>query len=104
MSLLAMQGMNDFTTVLFVFIIGVLVIFLGMAVIVVILQLIGKIFDKVDKKQTKKPVIVETKKEEVVSSNGLDSKTKAAIVAAIYMYYLNEGSNCEFIVKKIKKI
>jgi len=104
MNFLVMQGMNDFTTNLFVFLIGVGIIFLGMAVIVLILQLIGYIFDK---KKTNIKVIKENKVEvtpQVDSSSQLDAKTKAAIIGAIYMFYLNEGSNCEFIVKKIKKI
>lgn len=104
MNLLAMQGMNDFTTVLFVVLIGILVIFLGMIVIILILSLIGTIFDKINNKKEKPKAVVETNKEEVVESSDLDGKTKAAIMAAIYMYYLNEGSNCEFVVKKIKKI
>ena len=102
MNLLALNGMNDATTVLFVFLIGVLVIFLGMAIIIVILQIMGKIFDKVNDKGLKPKI--ETKKEEIQTVQGIDEKTRAAIIGAIYMYYLNEGSNCEFIVKKIKRI
>ncbi len=103
MNFLALSGMNDATTVLFVFLIGVLIIFLGMAVIIVILQLMGKVFDKATTKP-KKEVKTETAPTTEIINSGVDEKTKAAIIGAIYMYYLNEGSNCEFIVKKIKRI
>ena len=103
MNLLALPGMNDASTVLFIVLIGILIIFLGMALIVVILQLIGKIFDKIDEKN-KKPKQVAPVQETTQIEQGLDDKTKAAIIGAIYMYYLNEGSDCEFIVRKIKRI
>jgi hypothetical protein len=73
-----------------------------MVVIIVILQIMGKIFDKINGKTVKPKV--ETKVEQLQAVQGIDEKTKAAIIGAIYMYYLNEGSNCEFIVKKIKRI
>ncbi len=103
MNLLALPGMNDTVTVLFIVLIGILVVFLGMALIVVILQLIGKVFDKVDDKN-KKPKKVVSVQEPAPVEQGLDEKTKAAIIGAIYMYYLNEGSDCEFVVRKIKRI
>lgn len=103
MNLLAMEGMNDVTTVLFVFLIGVSVIFLGMLVIVLILQLMGKIFDKINNRQ--KPVVkTAVVVEENTNNDVVDEKIKAAIIGAIYMYYLNEGSDCEFVVRKIKRI
>ncbi len=102
MNFLALSGMNDATTVLFVFLIGVLIIFLGMTVIILALQLMGKIFDKINNKPQKE--IKTVTPTEQTTNLSVDEKTKAAIIGAIYMYYLNEGSNCEFIVKKIKRI
>ena len=40
----------------------------------------------------------------VKSVDVVDEKTKAAIIAAIYMYYLQEENNCEFIVRNIKRV
>lgn len=102
MNLLAIEGLGEVASIFFVAGMGILIVFLGMAFIVAVLLLIGKFFNRT-KKETKKEEIKvqETTQEE---SNDLDNKTKAAIFAAIYMYYLNEGSSCEFVVKKIKKI
>ena len=106
MNLLALEGMNDATTVLFVFLIGVLIIFLGMTVIILTLQIMGKVFDKINNKSKKesKPVIVSQQPEQEAKTQEVDEKIKAAIIGAIYMYYLNEGSDCEFVVRKIKRI
>lgn len=102
MNLLALEGMNDITTVLFVLLMGTVIVFVGMAVIVFILQMMGKIFDKIGSAPKKEIKTVEVIQEP--QTQEVDEKIKAAIIGAIYMYYLNEGSDCEFVVRKIKRI
>ena len=103
MNFLALYGMGDLATVLFVLLMGILIVFLGITIIIITLIIIGKVFDKINNKEQPKQVDM-VKEEPTEVLEGLDNKTKAAIIGAIYMYYLNEGSNCEFVVKKIKKI
>ena len=63
----------------------------------------GKIFDKINNKPKQEvKAVVET--QEVTNTQEVDEKIKAAIIGAIYMYYLNDGSDCEFVVRKIKRI
>lgn len=103
MNLLALEGMGHGLTVLFTVVLGVLVIFLGMTIIITFLILMGRIFDFISNKQKKelKPQKEETS---IVTEIGIDEKTRSAIIASIYMYYLQEDNNCEFIVRDIKKV
>lgn len=91
---------------LFMFILGMLVIFFGMTIIVLVVSVIGKIMTK----STSAPKKVEEAPIQEVSQVQVESEeipdhVKAAIVAAITAYYFNENSSkCEFRVKKIKRI
>ena len=94
---------------LLTFFIGMLVIFLGIAIIVLCVTLAGKAFSA----QKDKPIVKEEpKKEEVTKvasqpveiSNDIPTHVKLAIIGAISAYYFeNQKSNCEFVVKKIKR-
>lgn len=99
-------GMSEGVTALFTFVLGLLVVFFGMAVIILFLAIIGKVFNKLNgKTPTKKDVVVKT--EEMNScevTDGIDEKTKVAIISAIYAYYQQEDNGgCEFVVRKINK-
>lgn len=94
--------MSDVGLGLFVFLLGLLIVFLGMTVIVLVITVIGKIMKASDKKKNAKvataPVIVN----ETFSDD--DGRICAAIIAAISAYYFSENNNCEFKVKRIKRI
>ncbi len=93
---------------LFVFILGLVVVFFGIIVIVLVVSIIGAIMKrKSNKPKTEKPVAVAKAPQAVQASADVDDKVKAAIVAAITAYYFAENSsnsNCEFVVRKIKRL
>ena len=90
---------------IFTFVLGMFVVFFGIAIIVVFVQFAGNIFNKTEKKEeVKKVEIVEEPK--VVVEEGIPEKVKVAIIAAISAYYFNNNenkSNCDFVVRKIKR-
>ncbi len=109
MNLLALKGMSDGVTVLFTFVLGMLIVFFGMAIIILFLSIIGKVFDKVSGKQPKKSVekpqkTVESSPIQVHKTDEVDEKTRVAIISAIYALLQQENkSQCEFIVRKITR-
>ena len=84
-----------------------IVVFLGIAIIVFFVTLAGKVFSaqKETKVKVEEPKQVEVKQtQEVVVSNEIPTHVKLAIIGAISAYYFeNQKSNCEFVVKKIKR-
>ena len=92
---------------LLVFVLGMLVVFFGMALIVAIISAIGAIMKKTTEKKNK-AVTLPAKEENKVVVDGteteVDDKVKAAIIAAIAAYYFNNDSGCEFKVKRIKRL
>ena len=94
---------------IFIFIIGLLVVFLGMCVIVLFVTLAGKFFNKERKTETEeKPIVVEEVVDEpiaMVDDGDIPENIKVAIIAAITSYYFSATkSKCDFIVKKIKRL
>ena len=88
---------------LFVFILGLLVVFAGMLIIVLAVQLCGKILNK--PKEKVKDVKAEVAVQPVAQANEeIPPHIKAAIVAVITAYYFENKSKCDFVVKKIKRI
>ena len=88
---------------LFVFILGLLVVFAGMLIIVLAVQLLGKVMNK--PKKEVKDVKVEVQPQPVnTASDEIPDHIKAAIVAVISAYYFESKSSCDFVVKKIKRI
>ncbi len=91
---------------LFVFVIGILVVFLGMIIIVTAVSICGKLMNKATDKAKEKPVkekVVETKPAVTEQNEEIPTHVKAAIVAAISAYYFNQKSNCDFVVRKIRR-
>ncbi len=96
---------NNLSQGLFTFVLGMLVVFLGIAIIVIFVQLAGNIFNKSEKKEEVKPVEV-VEEAPVVVEEGVPEHVKVAIIAAISAYYFNNEeskSNCDFVVRKIKR-
>lgn len=87
---------------LFVFVLGLLVVFFGIAVIVVVISIIGKIMSAKRKKTEAKAN--QTVEQPVATEEGLTPETVAAITAVLSAYYFSNESNCEFKIKKIKRI
>lgn len=95
--------------------IGFAVVFLGIVLIIFIIWLIGLILRKTNnlaflsklniknrfkkKGQTVEQVQIAQKEEDVIPD-----EVKAAIIAAVMAYYDSEKPECEFIVRRIKRI
>ncbi len=89
---------------IFVFVLGLLIVFLGMLIIVVSVTLCGKFIGK-NKTQKANPKKFEDNGEIVKNqSEEISPEIKAAIVAVISAYYFETKSTCDFVVKKIKRI
>lgn len=88
-------------------VLGMLIVFLGITVLVLMIKLLGAVLDKSknDKNQsaTDKSSTQPTE-QPIMTEEGVTDEVKAAIVAAISAYYFGENTKtCEFKVKKIKK-
>ena len=100
--------MSEVAGGLYTFVLGMLVVFLGIAIIVLFVSLAGKIFNASENsKEVKQPKVEEKPVVETVVEVADDSEIpdhiKVAIVAAITAYYEEAKSNCDFIVKKIRR-
>lgn len=94
-------------TGLFVLILGMLIVFFGMAIIVWVISGIGKIMTAVKNKNAKKPA---NQNADAVAApaqapvaGGVSPEVVAVITAAVNAYYEKTNEKCEFAVKKIKK-
>ena len=101
---------NPIVNGIFVFILGLAIVFLGMLIIVICVSICGKLLsvkdkkDSVVKQEEKVEVVQEPVVSEVSESNEIPTHIKAAIVAAITAYYFeSQQSKCDFIVKKIRR-
>ena len=90
--------------------IGFLVVFVGIVLIICIIYFIGFIMKKTNNfeflskigKKKKKPEDAE--ENFVQSGEDVSDEVKAAIIAAIMTYYSEKKPECEFRVKRIKRI
>ena len=91
--------------------IGFLIVFLGIVLIIAIIWLIGLLMRKTNNlafltnigKKKKKKAEPQTA-EAVTETDEVPDEVKAAIIAAIMAYYSAEKPQCEFKVKRIKRI
>lgn len=92
----------------FVFILGIVVVFFGIAVIILVIEGIGKIMSAKNGKSTVKTEkdegLASTETEELQTYDGASPEVVAAITAVLSAYYFSNESNCEFKIKKIKRI
>lgn len=96
---------SDFSEALVYALIGIGIVFIGIAIIVFILWLVGIIMKKTKGIELfkKKNRVQEVSVAE--SSDGdIPDEVKVAIMAAIMAYYSQENPKCEFKVKRIKRI
>lgn len=100
------KGAPDIFWGVFTFVLGMLIIFGGMAILVLVVSAVAKVMTakkaKKDAEEEKEPV-TETAMEEV-SEDGIPESVRVAIIAAVLAYYEGEGVKNEFVVKKIKKL
>jgi len=95
-------------------VIGYLVVFLGIAVLVGIVSLVGKLMQKKTGKAPQKAApkakpapTVQAKSETPkvsVSDDGISEETIAVITAAIAAYYEKQNRTCGFTVRRIKRM
>ncbi len=92
--------------------IGFIIVFIGIALIILIIWLIGLLMRKtnnlafltnIGKKKRKKEAVQEVT-EGAAEEEEISPEVRAAIVAAIAAYYFADKPKCEFRVKRIKKI
>lgn len=104
---------SGFDEALIYALIGFAVVFVGIVLIICIIWLIGLILRKtnnlaflsrlnIKNKLKKKEQVVENT--ETVADDEIPDEVKAAIIAAIVAYYDNEKPECDFIVRRIKRI
>lgn len=90
--------------------IGFGIVFAGIVLIIFIIWLIGLILRKTDnlafltKRRKKVKKQIEEVVPEPVSEDGLTDEVKVAIIAAIMAYYSEEKPECEFKVRRIKRL
>ncbi|MDE7453582.1 MAG: OadG family protein [Clostridia bacterium] len=90
--------------------IGFVIVFVGIVLIIFIIWLIGLILRKTDnlafltkrKKKSKKKS--EEAVAEPIAEDGVTDEVKVAIIAAIMAYYSEEKPECEFKVRRIKRL
>lgn len=104
---------SNFGEALIYALIGFLVVVVGIVLIIFIIWMIGFILRKTNNLAFLKQVFKRKPKSEPVKENAivqnedegdLPDEVKAAIIAAIVAYYGSEKPECEFKVKRIKRI
>ncbi len=105
------KGMSNIFWGIFTFVLGMIVVFVGMALLVFCVSAVAKAMKGGKKNDAEKessedddeevlPVAIETETEEVT-----DEKTRVAVIAAVLAYLsANGGVQNEFVVKKIKRL
>lgn len=101
------RGAPDIFWGIFTFVLGLIVVFAGMAILVLVVSLVAKVMTA---KAKKKEAAEETETVEAVTATepaeegGIPENVRVAIMAAVLAYYEGEGVKNEFVVKKIKKL
>ena len=97
--------------------IGFAFVFIGIGILIGVVALIGFIMQKTDgkfenpikklfqkKKQENLPTVADNEIVSQPQKEEVPAEIKAAIIAAIMAYYTAEKPQCEFVVRKIKRI
>lgn len=100
------KGVPDMFWGIFTFVLGMVVVFAGMAILVLIVAGVAKIMTakKAKKAEENEEEPVTEANTEEVSEDGIPESVRVAIIAAVLAYYEGEGVKNEFVVKKIKKL
>ncbi len=86
--------------------IGFSVVFAGIAFLIAIVWLVGKLMGKTggSVKAQEKPVVKKEPAQIPAQSDEIDEETVAVIMAALTAYYQSNNPKCEFTLKRIKRI
>ena len=89
-------------------ILGFVIVFVGIAFLILVVWLIGKAIHKGESKNTKeeqpKIVVEQPVAASTAKSDEISEEVVAAITAALMAYYQKTNAKCEFRVKRIKRI
>ena len=100
------RGAPDIFWGIFTFVLGLIVVFGGMVILVLVVSLVAKAMTAKAKKKeaAEEPEAVEAVTETTADEDGIPENVRVAIMAAVLAYYEGEGVKNEFVVKKIKKL
>lgn len=100
------RGAPDIFWGIFTFVLGLIVVFAGMAILVLVVSLVAKVMTAKAKKKeaAEETETVEAVTETTADEDGIPENVRVAIMAAVLAYYEGEGVKNEFVVKKIKKL
>lgn len=85
--------------------VGFAITFLGVAILIFLIWLVGKVMKLVTGKlKSKKQAKQASVPAEISENDGVSEEVRVAIIAAISAYYMSENSSCEFKVKRIKRL
>ena len=103
------RGAPDIFWGIFTFVLGMIVVFAGMAILVLICSGVAKIMAsksaaKKDEDEEEAADETEEVTETTADEDGIPENVRVAIMAAVLAYYEGEGVKNEFVVKKIKKL
>ena len=102
---------SNFGEALIYALIGFAVVFIGIVLIIFVIKFIGFLLKKTNnfaflkklKRKPKQEMLPEPLSDEVIDGN-IPQEVRAAIIAAVIAYYGEEKANCDFKVKRIKKL
>lgn len=87
---------------------GFLFVFFGISILILLFSLLGKLMNylKTHPRKPKKTekTVQDISESESVPEEGVSPEVVAAITAALMAYYEQEQAQCDFIVKRIKRI
>lgn len=104
------RGAPDIFWGIFTFVLGMIVVFAGMAILVLICSGVAKIMasksaaKKEEDEDEDAADEIEAVTETTADEDGIPENVRVAIMAAVLAYYEGEGVKNEFVVKKIKKL
>ncbi|MDE6001427.1 MAG: OadG family protein [Clostridia bacterium] len=111
LSLIKQEGSLNFGEACIYALIGFALVFAGIVLIIFIIWLIGLIMRKTNNLEFLSKIKIRKKKNQdvtesvqVADDGEISDEVKAAIVAAIMAYYYEEKPECEFKVRRIKRI
>ena len=89
-------------------VLGFLIVFIGIAFLIFVVWLAGKVFSKINSGKKSTPKVISSPRQEelpvVEEAEEVSEETVAVIMAALMAYYQVERPKYEFTVRRIKRI
>lgn len=92
-------------------VIGFVIVFLGIVLIICIIWLVGLVMRKTNNfaflrksKETKQPAAARTAAVPAAEEEGVPDEVRVAVIAAVMAYCAQEKPQCQFKVKRIKRL